>query len=472
VGRLVRPTATVLAGAAVALVPLVAVQPTVTGPGATRPVLPDRPAAGDVATATPRVRSGRPAGAVYNPGLAGGPHPTALTVFSRNWSGYGRTQAATSSVAGAWTVPAVPASGHDAYSASWVGVDGYGNGELIQTGTGQDTANGQSLYFAWWEVLPAPETVISSIRVSPGDRMTAALAKGAAGEWTITLDDLTTGQKFSTAEPYRGAGASAEWIEEAPIIDGEQTTLADFKTVAFSGARDNGANADLLSTQAIDMIGAGGVIAHPSLPGATADDFVVSYGSRGAPVVTVPGPPTGVRAVAGRRQATLSWKAPADDGGIPVTNYTVTVSSAGRPLRQIVTRAVTSLAVTGLADGLSYTFRVAAQNAVGLGRPSGPSGAVIPSAAPGAPTGATATAMINAAVVHWVAPSSDGGAAIATYTVMVQAHGHSTRTYVVAPTTRDLVVKGLSARTAYTFAIRATNQAGPGSSALVRARTT
>jgi hypothetical protein len=466
----VRAASSLLVSAALVLAALAAGRPMAAG----RPSAAGRPTVagpGAVAAGAARVGHGPPVGALDNPGPSDGAQTTPPT-FSRNWSGYGRSQAVTSSVAGSWTVPAVPASGPDAFSASWVGVDGYGNGQLIQTGTGQDTENGQSLYFAWWEVLPAPETAISSIVVAPGDRMSAALAKGRTGDWTITLDDLTTGRKFSAAVPYGGSGDSAEWIEEAPVLDGVQTTLADFKSAAFSGARVDGAPADLLSTQAIDMIGASGVIAHPSLPGATADDFVVNYGHTGAPVVTVPGPPSGPRATAGRGEATVSWRAPAENGGVPVTGYTVTVSSAGRVVRRIPTGTVTSVLVTGLADGAPYTFTVTAQNAVGPGRPSAPSAAVIPSSAPGAPTAARATTTAHAAVVKWAAPSSDGGAAVVSYTVVVKAPGHRLRTYVVRGATHALVVDSLSAHTTYTFAITATNRTGPGSSALVAARTT
>ena len=58
-------------------------------------------------------------------------------------------------------MPAVAATPTATYSATWVGVDGYSNSSLIQTGTEQDYYCGAAHYSAWWEILPAAETVIS-----------------------------------------------------------------------------------------------------------------------------------------------------------------------------------------------------------------------------------------------------------------------------------------------------------------------
>jgi hypothetical protein len=207
--------------------------------------------------------------------------------LSANWSGYARLGTAVTSIAGSWRVPTVPSAGRAAYSASWVGIDGVGNRQLIQVGTGQDTTSGRSHYYAWWEVLPGPETRIASIAVSPGDLMIAGIARVSDAAWTITLRDATTTRSWSSRERYDGAGDSGEWIEEAPIVDGDQTTLADFDTVSFRAARINGANAQLQASQPIEMVDDGAIVARPSAPGATADDFTVTYG-RGQGPVTAP----------------------------------------------------------------------------------------------------------------------------------------------------------------------------------------
>jgi hypothetical protein len=91
-------------------------------------------------------------------------------------------------------------------------------------------------------------------------------------------------------------------------------------------------------------------------------------------VTSVPGPPTNVVATAGNASATVSWTAPANDGGSPISGYTVSSvpSSAG-----CSTTTATTCSVAGLTNGTPYTFSVVAANSLGSGSP-GSSGPVTP----------------------------------------------------------------------------------------------
>ena len=89
-----------------------------------------------------------------------------------------------------------------------------------------------------------------------------------------------------------------------------------------------------------------------------------------------PDPPTNVTAVPGNGSATVSWSAPANNGGNTITGYTVT-SSGGQTA---TTTGATSANVTLLTNGTSYTFTVRATNSVGPGPASAASNAVTPSA--------------------------------------------------------------------------------------------
>lgn len=67
--------------------------------------------------------------------------------------------------------------------------------------------------------------------------------------------------------------------------------------------------------------------------------------------------------------ADLKWQAPSTDGGSPITNYVVEKRDVRRKGWQAVDTTVKELkySVTPLNEGSLYVFRVAAENAVGMG---------------------------------------------------------------------------------------------------------
>src|SRR5947209_7903695 len=114
-----------------------------------------------------------------------------------NWSGYAKSGSYSSATA-QWVVPSVSATKSASYSSAWVGIDGFTNSDLIQTGTESDYYNGSAHYNAWWEILPAAETPISSFAVRPGDVMTASITKGSGCSWTITINETTNVASFTS----------------------------------------------------------------------------------------------------------------------------------------------------------------------------------------------------------------------------------------------------------------------------------
>ena len=180
---------------------------------------------------------------------------------------------------------------------------------------------------------------------------------------------------------------------------------------------------------------------------------------------TVPDAPTGVSATPGDRSASVQWTAPFDEGR-PITQYTVASSPGGLTATVSGNPPATSATVSGLTNGTSYTFTVTATNAVGTGAASAPSNAVVPEgppppAAPGAPTGVTATAGAGYATVTWTAPSSSGGSAISSYVVTAASTTPANGTSVTTNgSTTSAIVGGLGSGT-YTFTVKAVNNAGP-----------
>jgi hypothetical protein len=114
----------------------------------------------------------------------------------------------------------------------------------------------------------------------------------------------------------------------------------------------------------------------------------------GAAGVTNPGAPTDITAVAGNAQATISFTAPASNGGGPITGYTVTSSPGG----VTVAGTASPIVVTGLVNGTSYTFTVTAINGAGTSAVSAISNSVTPALAVTDPsTGFTVTGKVTLA---------------------------------------------------------------------------
>lgn len=215
----------------------------------------------------------------HHPRIAAGVHRN-LGWASSNWSGYASTASAPyTSVTGTWIVPTVLPTRKATFSSSWVGIDGFNNSSLIQSGTEQDYYRGAAHYSAWWEILPAPATVIPTITISPGDHMSVTITRGSGSSWTISISDVTTSQSFSTTQTYTGPGASAEWIEEAPTVGGRIATLAHYGQSTFDPGTANGVNPGLTPADGGVMIQKGAQVSTPSNPDIDTDGFNIAYGS-------------------------------------------------------------------------------------------------------------------------------------------------------------------------------------------------
>ncbi|HJP80143.1 MAG TPA: G1 family glutamic endopeptidase [Pseudonocardiaceae bacterium] len=229
--------------------------------------------AAPAALAAPAVHSGAH-------GIANAPdHILASGPFdqqSSNWAGYAKTGSGFTSASVTWTVPTVSSSSGDTYGSDWVGIDGDGNQDLIQTGTEQDYVGGQAQYGAWWEILPAAETPIPNMTISAGDSMTGSVAKDSGSSWKITLTDNTTGQSFTTTQNYSGPGGSVEYIEESPEVGGGIATPANLSQTTFSSAKVNGSSPGLSSSDAIDLVQNGKTYYKPSAPNSSGDGFTVA----------------------------------------------------------------------------------------------------------------------------------------------------------------------------------------------------
>ena len=93
---------------------------------------------------------------------------------------------------------------------------------------------------------------------------------------------------------------------------------------------------------------------------------------------SVPSGPTSVTAMQKNGGASVSWGAPASDGGSPVTGYIVTASSPGLPSERGLGGAATRhMTFNDLQAGATWTFSVKATSKLGVGL-RGVSGTVVP----------------------------------------------------------------------------------------------
>jgi len=168
-------------------------------------------------------------------------------------------------------------------------------------------------------------------------------------------------------------------------------------------------------------------------------------------VSTVPSAPLALASADGNGQVTLTWTAPASDGGSSIDYYIVYRDGV-----DVGHSAGTSTTVTGLTNGQQYSFTVAAHNSMG----TGPSSTAVMATAgtditvPGAPTGLTISAGDGKVTLSWTAPADNGGEDIDYYIV------YQNGVDVAHPTSTSVVITGLTNGQSYRFMVAAHNAAG------------
>jgi hypothetical protein len=212
-------------------------------------------------------------------GLASSADPTVIS--SANWAGYIASGAAGgyTSVSSSWTEPSGGQCGQDGggqgdqYSAFWVGLDGYSDSTVEQTGSEVDCSGSTPEYSAWYEMYPAAPVYFTN-PVEPGDEFSGSVTYENS-KFRITLADSTQGWSQTVSQSLAAAErSSAEVVAEAPCCtaSGGVLPLTDFGSASFTSAMVNGAELCDASPEEIIMPDAS------VTPVSSCEDFGVSYG--------------------------------------------------------------------------------------------------------------------------------------------------------------------------------------------------
>ena len=160
---------------------------------------------------------------------------------SENWSGYAVTGSSFTDVKGSWHVPQLRCNTTpNSLSGFWVGIDGFSDDTVEQTGTASYCNGTTAQYYAWYEVFPANPVVLSNFPIQPGQVIGAEVIYEGDGNFSVHLHNRSTGQEFRKTLSAPGVQrSSAEWIAEAPcakMVSGvctEYWPLANFHVANY-----------------------------------------------------------------------------------------------------------------------------------------------------------------------------------------------------------------------------------------------
>ncbi len=198
--------------------------------------------------------------------------------------------------------------------------------------------------------------------VESATSLTLSHAAVSSGSVSLTFNrgrQIQNGIAFERGNLFAENNYHGPW-HFVPYETAQDKTLAEWKAAPWG--QDAGSTIDATSP-VFDVFLRSGPIAHRNI----AD-------RRSAPAV--PGIPTGILADGGDASASVSFTEPTNDGNSQITGYTATASPGGAT----GTGLTSPITVSGLTNGVDYTFTVHATNAIGNSPESGSSNSVTPAA--------------------------------------------------------------------------------------------
>jgi len=256
---------------------------------------------------------------------------------------------------------------------------------------------------------------------------------------TATAGDATVSLAWSVS-----SGASSYNVFRSTTAGGEGTT--PYKSGATTAA--------FVDTAVVNGTTYYYKVAAVNSVGSSAQSTEVSATPK---AVTIPATPTGLTATAGDAQVVLSWSA---STGATSYNLYRSTTAGGEGTAPVVTGITsTSYTNTGLTNGTTYYFKVAAVNSAGVSTLSSEVSATPKSGTtvPATPTGLTATAGDAQVALSWGASS---GATSYNLYRSTTVGGEGSTPVVTGITGTSYINTGLTNGTTYYFKVAAVNSAG------------
>jgi hypothetical protein len=306
------------------------------------------------------------------------------------------------------SVPTQPVSG-DTYTVSATSTSSLSVAYSVASGS----ANYCSIAGAVVTFTATGDCVINANQVGDGRFLAAPTASQ-----TITVDSLNQEITASSVRDHK-------FGDPAFVIVGETTSTS---AVTFGLGSNTTANACLVTSSGVVSILA---VGHCEIVLSAASDATYAAASdltRNFEVVADQASAPFVTSVSADNQSvTLSFSAPSYFGGSPIRAYGINAyrngvlaaSSSG------CASTDTSCTITGLTNGLAYSFRMVAINAAGDGVESASVGPVTPVTHAEAVQRLTAIGVNTALDVTWLAPASLGGGTFDSYRIYVRVRGGS-----------------------------------------------
>ena len=167
----------------------------------------------------------------------------------------------------------------------------------------------------------------------------------------------------------------------------------------------------------------------------------------------------------------LTWEAPADSGGLPVTAYAYRFRADGSRFGDWQPADDFSAVVQGLTNGVRYLFEVRAETGTGAGLAASVGGTPVAAVAPpSVPRRLVAEPLSGGTVrLTWATPSSDGGSAIVRYEARWRSADAEFGAWDDVGVVTEHSLGGLVVGADHTFEVRAVNAEGGGEPASVTA---